>query len=186
MLLAHYYYFYCYYYISAKCQQCRRFFLAVLCTCGLWVCPGLQLKPCCRYTFSRAKNGSAKVQLANWKSKAAAPPSSTRPPQRNQSELELRLDNVPWLIMCDSLKPSSVPGRTYIEINVMAQWAYNIYTLYHIYYAYNMQIELRVFYPIAATCEVCHSPSTPSIQIYINHLILYNAQRDESVSNVKN
>lgn len=42
-------------------------------------------------------------------------------PQRNQSELELRLDNVPWLIMCDSLKPSSVPGQTYIEINVMAQ-----------------------------------------------------------------
>lgn len=48
-------------------------------------------------------------------------PSDPRPSQRNQSELELRLDNVPWLIMCDSLKPSSVPGRTYIEINVMAQ-----------------------------------------------------------------
>lgn len=91
--------------------------------------------PCCRYTFSRAKNGSAKVQLANWKSKAAAPlPSWPTPPsERNQSELELRLDNVPWLIMCDSLKPSSVPGQTYIEINVMAQWAYNIYTLYSIY-----------------------------------------------------
>lgn len=108
----------------------------------------------------------------SWLIEKAKPPLHPLPPQRNQSELELRLDNVPWLIMCDSLKPSSVPGRTYIEINVMAQWAYNIYTLYHIYYAYNMQIELRVFHPIAATCEVCHSPSTPSIQIYINHFIL--------------
>lgn len=27
-----------------------------------------------------------------------------------------------------------------------------------------MQIELRVFCPTAATCEVCHSPSTPSIK----------------------
>lgn len=47
-----------------------------------------------------------------------------------------------------------------------------------------MQIELRVFYPIAATCARC--VTVQAHKIYINHPILYKAQRDESVSNVQN